>query len=105
MVEYPFILLIYSGFMSRPLRLPAYFQYHAYVRLRFKLSCGLGQSLTRDGSLPQGCPREHDLYCLSVHAFELWSRTSMLLGLLEEALSCAAAATLDRAAREKFGHG
>ena len=34
----------------------AYFQYHAHVRPRFELSCGLGQSLTRDGGLPQGCP-------------------------------------------------
>ena len=34
----------------------AYFEYHARVRLRFKLSCGLGQSWTRDGGIPQGCP-------------------------------------------------
>ena len=33
-----------------------YFEYHARVRLRFKLSCGLGQSWTRDGSIPQECP-------------------------------------------------
>ena len=33
-----------------------YFEYHARVRLRFKLSCGLGQSWTRDGGIPQGCP-------------------------------------------------
>ena len=31
------------------------FEYHAGVRLRFKLSCGLGQSWTRDGGIPQGC--------------------------------------------------
>ena len=30
----------------------AYFEYHAHVRLRFKLSSGLGQSWTRDGSIP-----------------------------------------------------
>ena len=34
----------------------AYFQYHAGVRLRFKLAAGLGQSWTRDGGIPQGCP-------------------------------------------------
>ena len=33
-----------------------YFEYHAKVRLRFKLSCGLGESWTRDGGIPQGCP-------------------------------------------------
>ena len=35
----------------------AYFEYHANVRLRFKLSCGLGEPWTRDGGIPQGCPR------------------------------------------------
>ena len=34
----------------------AYFEYHAGVRLRFKLSCGLGDPWTRDGGIPQGCP-------------------------------------------------
>ena len=34
----------------------AYFEYHAHVRLRFKLASGLGQSWTRDGCFPQGCP-------------------------------------------------
>ena len=34
----------------------AYFEYHAKVRLRFKLSCGLGEALTWDGGIPQGCP-------------------------------------------------
>ena len=34
----------------------AYFEYHAHVRLRFKLASGLGQSWTRDGGIPQGCP-------------------------------------------------
>ena len=29
---------------------------HAHVRLRFKLAAGLGESRTRDGSVPQGCP-------------------------------------------------
>ena len=33
-----------------------YFEYHARVRLRFKLSCGFGQSWTGDGGLSQGCP-------------------------------------------------
>ena len=34
----------------------AYIEYHAHVRLRFKLASGLGQSWTRDGGIPQGCP-------------------------------------------------
>ena len=34
----------------------AYFEYRAHVRLRFKLASGLGQSWTRDGDIPQGCP-------------------------------------------------
>ena len=34
----------------------AYFEYHAHVRLRFKLASGLGQPWTRDGGIPQGCP-------------------------------------------------
>ena len=33
-----------------------YFGYHANVRLRFKLACGLGSPWTRDGGVPQGCP-------------------------------------------------
>ena len=36
--------------------LDAYFEYHAHVRLRFKLASGLGEPWTRDGSIPQGCP-------------------------------------------------
>ena len=34
----------------------AYFEYHAHVRLRFKLSAGLGEPWIRDGGIPQGCP-------------------------------------------------
>ena len=34
----------------------AYFEYHAHVRLRFKLASGLGQSWTRDGGIPHCCP-------------------------------------------------
>ena len=34
----------------------AYFEYHAHVRLRFKLASGLGEPWTRDGGTPQGCP-------------------------------------------------
>ena len=34
----------------------AYFEYHAHVRLRFKLPAGLGEPWTRDGGIPQGCP-------------------------------------------------
>ena len=32
------------------------FEYHAHVRLRFQLASGLGESWTRDGGIPQGCP-------------------------------------------------
>ena len=34
----------------------AYFEYHARVRLRFKLASGFGEPWTRDGGIPQGCP-------------------------------------------------
>ena len=34
----------------------AYFEYHAHVRLQFKLASGLGEPWTRDGVIPQGCP-------------------------------------------------
>ena len=34
----------------------AYFEYHAKVRLRFKLAAGLGEPWIRDGGIPQGCP-------------------------------------------------
>ena len=34
----------------------ASFEYHAHVRLRFKLAAGIGEPRTRDGSIPQGCP-------------------------------------------------
>ena len=34
----------------------AYFEYHAHVRLRFKLASGLGEPWTRDGGILQGCP-------------------------------------------------
>ena len=34
----------------------AFFEYHAHVRMRFKLASGLGEPWTRDGSIPQGCP-------------------------------------------------
>ena len=34
----------------------AYFEYHAHVRLRFKLASGLGEPWTRDGGISQGCP-------------------------------------------------
>ena len=32
------------------------FEYHAHVRLRFKLASGLGVPWTRDGGIPQVCP-------------------------------------------------
>ena len=34
----------------------AYFEFHAHVRLRFKLVSGLGEPWTRDGGIPQSCP-------------------------------------------------
>ena len=34
----------------------AYFEFHAHVRLRFKLAAGLGEPWTRDGGILQGCP-------------------------------------------------
>ena len=34
----------------------AYFEFHAHVRLRFKLAAGLGEPWTRNGGIPQGCP-------------------------------------------------
>ena len=34
----------------------AYFEYHARVRLRFKIAAGLGEPWTRNGGIPQGCP-------------------------------------------------
>ena len=34
----------------------AYFEYHAKVRIRFKLATGLGDPWTRDWGIPQGCP-------------------------------------------------
>ena len=34
----------------------AYIEYHAHVRLRFKLAAGHGEPWTRDGGIPQGCP-------------------------------------------------
>ena len=33
----------------------AHFEYHSHVRLRFKLSAGLGRPWTGDGCIPQGC--------------------------------------------------
>ena len=30
----------------------AYFEYHAHVRMRFKLASGLGEPWTRDGGIP-----------------------------------------------------
>ena len=41
----------------------AYFEYHAHVRLRFKLAAGLGEPWTRDGGIRQGC-----LWSILVHS-------------------------------------
>ena len=48
-------------FVVSSLGLPAwfrhvYFEYHARVRLRFKLAAGLGEPRTRNGGIPQVCP-------------------------------------------------
>ena len=49
----------------------AYFEYHAHVRLRFKLASGLGEPWTRDGGIPQGGP----LSMMSIVALYLpWCR-------------------------------
>ena len=56
----------------------AYFEYHTHVRLRFKLASGLGQSWTRDGGIPQGCP----LSMMFIVALYLpWCRYIFLLRL------------------------
>ena len=34
----------------------AYFEFHAKIRLRFKLPACVGEAWTRDGGIPQGCP-------------------------------------------------
>ena len=55
---------VYRGILNRvlcSLGLPGwfrhdYFEFHAHVRLRFKLASGLGEPWTRDGGIPQGCP-------------------------------------------------
>ena len=44
----------------------AYFEYHAHVRLRFKLASGLGEPWTRDGGDPSGLSFEHDVHCCFV---------------------------------------
>ena len=33
-----------------------HFEYHAHVKLRFKLASGPGEPWTRDGGIPQWCP-------------------------------------------------
>ena len=46
----------------------AYSEYHAHVRLRFKLASGLGEPWTRDGGIPSAVSFEHDVYCCFVFA-------------------------------------
>ena len=46
----------------------AYFEYHAHVRLRFKLASGHGEPWTRDGRYSSGVPFEHDVHCCFVSA-------------------------------------
>ena len=45
-----------------------YFQYHAIVRVRFKLAAGLGEPWTRDGGNSPGVPFKHDVYCSTLFA-------------------------------------
>ena len=45
-----------------------HFEYHARVRLRFKLASGLGEPWTRDGEILPRVPFEHDVYCRFVPA-------------------------------------
>ena len=40
-----------------------YFGYHANVRLRLKLACGLESPWTRDEGIPQGCPLSMIFFC------------------------------------------
>ena len=46
----------------------AQFEYHAHVRLRFKLSCGLGATCTRDAAIPQRCS-EYGVHSRLMFAF------------------------------------
>ena len=48
----------------------AYFEYHANVRLRFRLASGLGQAWTRDGGYSSGLSFECDVYCCIVLALD-----------------------------------
>ena len=58
------------------------FEYHAHVRLRFKLAAGLGKPWHRDG----GCPLSMMFivalclpWCMYLAAQEVWSRSCMLI--------------------------
>ena len=73
------LILLIGGFLDRVLSslgLPGwfrhtYFEYHAHVRLRFKLASGLGEPRTRDGGILLGCP----LSMMSIVALYLpWCR-------------------------------
>ena len=57
----------------------AYFQYHAGVRLRFNLAAGLGESWTRDGGIPQGCPLRM-MFIVALSGVAIW--ISCLMSLL-----------------------
>ena len=46
----------------------AYFEYHAHVRLLFKLASGLVEPCTRDGGHSSGVPFEHDVRCCFIFA-------------------------------------
>ena len=55
-VDRGFLDRVFSGLGLPAWFRHAYFEYHLHVRLRFKLSSGLGEPWTRDGGIPQGCP-------------------------------------------------
>ena len=61
----------------------AYCVYHAHVWLRLQLASGLGESWTRDGGIPQGCP----LSMMFIVAF-ICSGVGILLLMKGFSLSC-----------------
>ena len=46
----------------------ASFEYNAHITLRFELAAGLGESWTRDGGIPQGCPLSNMFIIALYHA-------------------------------------
>ena len=55
-----------------------YFSFHSQVRLQFKLAAWLGESWSRDGGIPQGCPWSMILLLLFMSpGVVIWSRYLM----------------------------